>query len=507
MLTLAPDVVGDAVWWQQGCIRAVGEAAELERRVPTRVPRFEFPGALVTPGFVDGHTHFGLWALSRHRVHLSGVTTRAEALRRVAMAAPEQGWIRGHGWEASRWEAAPNRWVLDPITASPTLLDSIDVHAAWVNSAALAAAGIDRSTPDPDGGHIVRHADGEPTGLLLERARDLVGQILPPDNPDHLLSAVREAQREAHRLGITGIHDVEGPDVLRAFRSLEASEELRLRVLFHPPVAQLPTLVTHGARSGSGTPWLSLGGVKLFLDGTLGSRTAWMLDPYEDGRDCGMQLASEAAARGAVAAAARAGIACTIHAIGDAAVRRALDLLEPLPPTPIPHRVEHFQCVHPADLSRAAARGIVASMQPAHLPGDVMPAEERWGRRSRGAYPIRSLLRAGTVVAFGSDAPVAPLDPRPGVRAAMARVARDGGFPDGWYPSERIGFIEAVSAFTSANAVAAGAADRRGRLAPGYDADLVAWEVDAGVERDLGEAFSAGRALLTVVGGEVVFGP
>jgi predicted amidohydrolase YtcJ len=418
---------------------------------------------------------------------------------------PEQGWIRGHGWDANGWEEAPDRWVLDEVTSQPTFLESVDVHTAWVNSNALKVAGITRDTTDPEGGRIVRDASGEPTGVLMERAQELVRAVLPPADPDRLVHALLEVQAEAHSLGITGIHDVESADVLRAFRALEASDSLRLRILFHPPVAQLGMLLRNSVRSGMGSDWLSLGGVKLFLDGTLGSRTAWMLAPYEDGRDAGMPLVPEAEARRAVDAAARGGIACTVHAIGDAAVRRALDLLEQLPRVQVPHRIEHFQCVHPDDIARAAAAGIVASMQPAHLPGDVLLAESRWGHRARGAYAFRSLLRAGTVLALGSDVPVASLDPRPGVCAAMDRAGSDGSFPAGWFPEERLGFEEAVRGFTLGNAIAGGIAGRRGRIAPGYEADLVAWEIDEAAERGVGRAFLGARALLTVVGGEAVF--
>ncbi len=483
----------------------MGPAAQLERKVPSRVPRYDLPSALITPGFVDGHTHFLSWALGRRRVQLAGSASRQEAVDRVALARPFQGWVIGHGWDANRWDDPPDRQTLDAVQTVPVFLDSLDVHAAWLNSPALAAVGIDRRTADPYGGRVVRDGAGEPTGLLLERAVELVWPFLPVPPVHYRLDALREAQAEAHRLGITGIHNVEGTDALASFRRLESAGNLRLRTLFHPPVEKLGDLISHGVRSGSGTEWLALGGVKLFLDGTLGSRTAWMLDPYEDGRDRGMPITSEAEARRAMEMAAGAGLACTVHAIGDAAVRRALDLMTELPRAAIPHRIEHFQCVHSDDLNRAAKAGIVVSMQPAHLLTDIPLADRQWGARGRGAYAFRSLLERGTPMVFGSDVPVASIDPREGVFAALARTGPAGPPGDGWYPNEKIGFEEAVSAYTAGAAWAAGLSGRRGTLGPGFDADLVAWEVDPAVERNVGEAFRVARVLLTVVGGEVVF--
>jgi predicted amidohydrolase YtcJ len=505
ILTLDPALVGDSIWWQDGVIREVGWSAQLGRRVPTPVPRFDLPRTIVTPGFVDGHTHFAAWGINRRRVRLAGVPSRADALARIAIAAPRHGWVLGQGWLSHRWEAEPDRWSLDEVVKGPAWFDSGDLHAGWANSAALLAAGIDRSTPDPDGGRIIRDANGEPTGLLLERAVQLVQSILPPPAQTELIEAIREGQGMAHRMGITGIHDVEGPDALAAFRALELEGALKLRVLFHPPVAQLPLLKANGVRSGQGSPWLTLGGVKLFLDGSLGSRTAWMLQPYEDGVDRGMPLCSEAEARQAVQDAAYAGISCVIHAIGDAAVRRALHLLEEAPRVRIPHRIEHFQCVDARDIQRAARNGIVASMQPVHLPGDVATAEDRWGKRAEGAYAIRSLQEVGTILAFGSDVPVASLDPREGVVAAMSRAAADGSFANGWYAGQRIGFEDAVRGYTIGNALAAGKADRAGRLAPGFEADLVAWATDTSALPHDPAAFGAARVALTVVGGEVVY--
>jgi predicted amidohydrolase YtcJ len=505
IVSLAPGVDGDGLWWEEGRIRAVGPAAVLERQLPRGTPRYDLPGAWVTPGFVDGHTHFASWALGRRRVQLAGAATRAEALERVRAGTAVGGWVLGHGWDANRWEATPTRWALDEIRGEPVYLDSLDVHAAWLNSAALEAAGIDRGTPEPFGGRIVRDANGEPTGVLLERAVELALPALPQPPADVLLDALREGQAEAHRLGVTGIHNVETEAVLAGFRRLEGEDALRLRVLFHPPVAALERLVADGVRSGQGSEWLTIGGVKLFLDGSLGKQTAWMLEPYEGSRDRGMPITGLESARAAIQLAAGAGIAATVHAIGDAAVRRGLDLLGEAPRVGLPHRIEHFQCVHPADLGRAARDGIVVSMQPAHLLTDIPLVERYWGARRRGAYCFRTILSQGTAVAFGSDAPVAALDPRQGVYAALARRAEDGAPADGWQADQRLDFETAVRGYTQGCAWAAGVLDRRGSLAPGQDADLVAWELDgAALARGDGTAFREARASLTVVAGEVV---
>jgi hypothetical protein len=229
-----------------------------------------------------------------------------------------------------------------------------------------------------------------------------------------------------------------------------------------------------------------------------------MLEPFEGTRDRGMPITSEEEAADAMRDAAEHGIAVAVHAIGDAAVRRALTLLSSLPRAAIPHRIEHFQCVHPDDLDRAAAAGLVASMQPAHLLTDIPLIERHWGARGRGAYAFQTLRRRGTRLVFGSDVPVASIDPREGLFAALERRDADGGPAGGWRPDEKLGFEEAVRAYTVGAAHAAGLTDRRGTLAPGQDADLVAWAFDEAAELGSGDAVRAGRACLTVVDGAVV---
>lgn len=473
--------------------------------LPAGAPDLDLPDLLVTPGLVDAHTHFGMWALGTRRVHLAGLN-RTQALEAVAGGEVEDGWIQGQGWDANDWDASPDRAMLDALHPTvPVWLDSLDVHAAWLNTAALERCGITSATPDPPGGRIVRDATGRPTGVLLELAVAMAAASLPVPDPHRLRAALEDAQRRANALGLTGIHDVGDRHSRAILEAMNSEGALTIRVLAHPPVAMLPELIASGVRSGTGSGLLRHGGVKLFLDGSLGSRTAWMLEPYTGSRDRGMPLATADETAAVMRQAVDAGIALTVHAIGDAAVRRAFDLIEPLPRLAIPHRIEHLQCVHPDDLDRAGRAGIVASMQPAHLLVDIPLAERYWGARSAGAYAFRSLRARGAVVAFGSDVPVAAADPREGLFAAMARTGLDGRPAGGWYGGEALTFDEALSAYTIAPAIAEGTAGHRGRLAPGFDADFVAWEIDPLAERGDAQAVLAARPRLTVVDGRIVW--
>jgi predicted amidohydrolase YtcJ len=477
----------------------------MSHRLPPGAPNLELSDLLITPGLVDAHTHFGMWALGTRRVQLAGLD-RLHALAAIATAEVEDGWIQGQGWDANDWDASPERLMLDALhPTTPVWLDSLDVHAVWLNSLALERCGITRDTADPPGGRIVRDATGMPTGVLLEFAVEMAAAALPVPDPHRLRMALEAAQRRANALGLTGIHDVGDRHSRAILEAMNSDGALTIRVLAHPPVAMLPELIASGFRSGAGVGLLRHGGVKLFLDGSLGSRTAWMLEPYAGSRDRGMPLASAEETAAVMRRAVDAGIALTVHAIGDAAVRRAFDLMEPLPRLAIPHRIEHLQCVHPDDLDRAGRSGIVASMQPAHLLVDIPLAERHWGARSAGAYAFRSLRARGAVVAFGSDVPVAAADPRDGMFAAMARTGLDGRPAGGWYGGEALTFDEALSAYTIAPAIAEGTAAHRGRLAPGFDADFVAWEIDPLAERGDAHAVLAARPRLTVVDGRIVW--
>jgi predicted amidohydrolase YtcJ len=489
---------------RHGRVGAAGSHGTLRAAAP-HARTLDLRGSTVTPGLTDAHAHLTEWAFARREADLSGARSPAEAAALVArharaqpipadrsasrrsMATGGASWVRGRGWNPHLWDTTPHRALLDELVADrPVALQSHDMHSLWVNSAALRRAGIDAATPDPAGGTIVRAADGEPTGLLLEWAGRLVTDRIEAPGLADATAAMRAAQAELHTLGITGVHSFPGihltePDPLTVLRSLQQSGGLQLRILQHIALEQLDVAIDTGMRSGSGDDWIRTGAVKIFLDGALGSRTAWMLEPYEDGSGCGMRTMDPGEFRRVVGRAARHGIACTVHAIGDAAVGHALAVLgDPALRVPgMPHRIEHLQCCPPDRLGDAARGGIVCSMQPSHLMTDWTIADRHWGaRRARGTYAFGSLLRHGTILAFGSDVPVEPVDPRRGLFAAVMRQDLTGEPAAGWYPSERITPIAALLGYTVGPARAAGLREPAGTLGPGAVADFAAWDHD-----------------------------
>jgi predicted amidohydrolase YtcJ len=496
----------EALLVRNGRVVAAGTGAEVRHAAGPGARTVRVDG-VVTPGLTDAHVHLTTWALSRGRVDLHDAPTAEAGVAMVARASARgEGWVRGLGWDRNRWGRLPDRAALDAACPHrPAFLLSHDIHAAWLNSEALRRCGITAATPDPEGGQVVRDAAGEPTGVLLEKAVRLAETHLPPDSPAEIRAVLLEAQAALHAMGVTGVHSVEVTG-LEDFAALEQDGALRLRVLQAIPLPRLDAALEVGLRSGFGSEWLRVGGVKMFLDGALGSRTAWMREPYEESADRGIRTLEPEAFRDVVRRAGEGGIAATVHAIGDAAVEMALEVLSAAPrPPAMPHRIEHVQLCPPALWEAAGRSGVVASVQPAHLLTDVPAAERHWGHaRSRGAYAFAPLAQAGMVLAFGSDAPVEAPDPRQGLFAAVRRVARDGSWPGEWFPENGVDAETALRAYTEGPAAAAGLAQRRGRLLPGYDADLAAWDTDP---LDCpAEQLPEMQCLLAMVGGEVVHG-
>jgi predicted amidohydrolase YtcJ len=507
---------GDAVLVRDGRIVAVGPASSLrDERTPMQI--VDADRGTITPGLVDAHVHLVPWARARRQPDLNGCTTRDAVLDRVraALAGPDGATAEsaagraapplvGRGWDDAGWSSPPEAAALDALSPDrPVLLHRHDFHALWVNSAALRSAGVSKDTPDPAGGSFERGPGGVPNGLVREhavRAFAALEQHAAPAVDDALLD---EAAAALHAEGITAIHDFQRTHADWAWTRALAARR-RLRVLQHVGPEQVADATRLGLRGGEGDAWFRTGSLKLFADGTLGSRTAALLEPYDDSPTRGMTLLTAAAMAEHVAAAAAAGFSVAIHAIGDAAVRHALDAIErhhaALAGLPLPPRIEHVQLLHAEDVERFAALGVAASMQPQHATTDAPVAKRAWGARCALAYPWRTLLAAGARLALGSDAPVEPPCARLGLAAAVGRVGADS-VPFEW--GQRLTLDEALTGYTQAACALAAGGLGSGKLEPGAPADLVVWDRDLhGVAPgDL----AAARPRFTALAGEIVY--
>jgi predicted amidohydrolase YtcJ len=478
-----------------GRIVAYGTDDEVLALSTRQTIRENLEGRFVIPGMTDAHIHWLWTARALQEVDVFEVPDKSIAVARVAdrvQRIPAGQWITGRGWAQDFWQEPvfPVAADLDTVASHhPVFLGAKSGHAAWVNSAALRVCGVTADTPDPLGGQIVRDESGQPTGLLLETAIDLVASQIPAPSLTDLADYMLQAQRLALASGLTGIHDFDGPDCLRALQVLRERGELAVRVLKNINREWFEAALETGLRWGFGDDWIRIGGLKIFADGALGPRTAYMIEPYEGEPDnYGIVVTDKEEMQEWVTRASAAGFPSTIHAIGDRAVHDVLDVFEAArkdeaargePPASRRHRIEHVQIIHPDDAHRLAALDIIASMQPLHATSDYVSADRFWGARSQWAYNIRLQLDHGAKIALGSDSPVEPFEPLKGIHAAVTRRRANGEpGPDGWYPALRLGMHETLRGFTTGPAYAAGMEDRLGRLAPGCLADLVVLDRD-----------------------------
>ncbi len=473
----------------------------------------DLKGALVLPAFTDSHIHFTGFAQSLDEVVLVGCRSLQEALERVrerAERTPEGELIWGGGWNNAEWAnpAFPDRHALDSVAPrNPVILTRKDGHSVWLNSQMLARANINRETTPPPGGVIDRDEQGEPTGILRENAIELLGGGIGAFGAEIGEATLLRAIRHAHTAGLVTIHNIEGANSLRAFQALHRQGKLTLRVVHSIPDSKLGQAQELGIERGLGDEWLQLRAVKIFADGSLGSHTAEMREPFLDtpgqagvavtGSDEMLQLARQAV---------QSHLDVWIHAIGDRAITRVLDVFETLRREghgePI-LRVEHVQHLHPSDVARFRKLNVIASMQPIHQPSDMRVADAVLGpERARWTYAFRALQDAGAVLAFGSDCPVERLEPLLGIHAAVTRQNWQGEPLGGWYPEQRITVLDAVRAYTLGAAQAAGAIGRAGSLTVGKRADAVVLEQDI-FEIPPAE-LSAVPVLYTISGGQVV---
>jgi len=452
-------------------------------------------GRCVVPGFTDSHVHFPTWAMAQAEIALDGCGSLEDALARVRVASVAPGrWLRGYGWRNGDWAVPtePTRQALDTVTGeSPAALIAKDYHSLWLNSAALALAKGDLEVA---GGVVERDGSGEPTGVLREEAAWRFKERYLVTSDEEYLAAMRAGVKLASSRGVTAVHDKDGwLGALRLWQRLGSRE---LRVWQSVPHEQVDELRALGIRSGFGDDFLRVGYLKVFMDGTLGSQTAWMLDGSGVRITSGEELA-EIVRRGA-----EAGFPVGVHAIGDRANREALDAFastrDVWQPVGLRHRVEHAQLLAPEDLPRFAELGVACSVQFSHAPSDRDFADRFWAGKTDGAYAFRSLLDSGAVVANGSDAPVEELDPLAGIRAGVLRTIDE---RPAWHPGEALTVEQALHATTVAPAWLAGDERRRGKLIPGYAADLVV------LSRDPVEALEETEVVATMVAGRWVHNP
>ncbi len=456
-------------------------------------------GRCVLPAFNDAHVHFPSWSLAQREARLEGALRLDEALSRIAHA-PRASWIRGRGWRDDRWEATPTRQSLDAVTGeTPAALWSRDYHTLWINSAALARAGA--KVVAALGSGVERDGSGTPTGILREEAAWRFGDLVVDVSLDELVDATREGIRLAQSRGVASVHDMDGRiGALEVFQRIAENEGLGLRVLQSLPHERLPALAAAGIRSGLGSDYLRLGHLKVFMDGTLGSQTASLLD------GSGIVLTTGEELEEIIRSAAAAGWPVAVHAIGNRANRDALDAFEATQavwsPLGLRQRVEHAQCVARNDVGRFARLGVTCSVQFSHAVSDRDLVDRFWPDHARDAFPTRRLHDAGALLVNGSDAPVEELDPLAGIRAAVLR-SDDERAP--WHPDDGLTVEEALRATTTHAAWLAGDERRRGRLIPGQVADLVVLDADP-VTVPV-EQLASISVVATMVGGRWMFNP
>ena len=499
-------------------IIAIGASSEMIsfRGKATRV--IDAKKRLVLPGFNDAHVHFLDGGFGLSRVNLRDAKSPTEftsRIRQFAEKTPENRWILGGTWDHENWPGAPlpTRQMIDAATTTiPVFVTRLDGHMGVANTLALSRAGITRETKIPDGGEIVRDLNGEPTGVLKDAAMDLLSKVIPAASREEKLAAARAATDEAARLGVTSVQDMSGDDDVGIYQALVEAGELKTRIYAISPLPRWENLARIGIKAPFGDSMIRIGGLKGFADGSLGSTTALFFEPYNDSPETrglpDQQMFPEGAMLKRILGADKQGLQIMIHAIGDRANDEILAMFETVArengSRDRRFRIEHAQHLRAQDIPRFARGGVIASMQPYHCADDGRWAEKRIGRkRCESTYAFRSLLDAGVKLAFGSDWPVAPLNPMEGVWAAVTRNTLDGKNPDGWIPEQKLSVEEAVRAFTQGSAFAEFQDQTKGSIAPGQLADLVM--LDGNIYTSPQGEIKDARVLLTIVDGRIVF--
>ena len=500
-----------------GKILAVGDEAQVARYRGPKTESIQADGGLVLPGFADGHTHFVDGGFQLASVNLRDAGTPQEFVRRIkeyTKTLKPGEWIVGGDWDHTLWRGQPlprHEWIDSVTPNNPAFVNRLDGHEALANAAAMRAAGVTRDTPTPPGGEILRDArTGEPLGIFKDRALDVVGRAIPEPSPEQRDSALARALAFAASLGVTATAHMSASWAdLASYRRLERAGRLTLRAALYLPLDAWRAVAESVSHAPAGDNWVKIAGLKGYMDGSAGSRTAYFFEPYSDSAGYrGLMQHSEEDMRRWIGNADSAGLQIAVHAIGDRANAILLAIYDSVAGAHGPRdrrfRIEHAQHLRPQDIPLFGKLGVIASMQPYHAIDDGRWVEQRIGPvRIKTTYAFRSLLDAGAHLAFGSDWTVAPLDPIAGVYAAVTRRTLDGKHPDGWVPEQKISVGEALRAYTAGNAYATFDDRHRGTLAAGADADI------AVLERNLfttpPESLDRARVRFTIVGGKVVY--
>lgn len=500
-----------------GRILAVGDSAEIAKYIGSGTQVIDAREGLVLPGFVDGHTHFVDGGFQLASLDLRDAATPQEFVRRIAAFAKARRpgeWILGGDWDHTLWSGQPlprHEWIDSVTPDNPVFISRLDGHEALANTAAMVAAGVTRDTPTPPGGEILHDAlTGEPIGIFKDRALGLISAAVPDPTPEATDSALARALAYAASLGVTATANMSASWAgLASYRRLAQAGRMTLRVYLYLPIDQWRAVADTVRASGPGDDWVRIAGVKGFMDGSAGSRTAYFIDAYADSAGYhGLLRHPEADMRGWIGNADSAGLQVAVHAIGDRANAILLAIYDSVTRAHGARdrrfRVEHAQHLRAEDIPLFGRLRIVPSVQPAHLIDDGRWVVQRIGpERIRTTYPLRTLLDTEAPLAFGSDWSVATLNPLWGVYAAVTRRTSDGKNPDGWVPEQKITLAEALRAYTAGNAWAVFAENQWGTLAPGRDADLVV--LDRNLFTMAPESLATARVSVTIVGGKIVY--
>lgn len=503
----------DTIAVHDGKILEIGSKTNLLSLKKRGFKVIDFKNKALLPGFIDAHVHLLSTGYGLMNVNLDNLDSLEKVTAKINKAAArlvEGRWLLGRGWNKNLWGVDfPDKTILDKVCPeNPAAFYSKDGHALWANSAALQYAGINSGTPDPEGGRIMRDAAGEPTGMLFENAAEMLMNKVPEPTVEYKMRALKKAVGYFNKFGITGVGDCDWySNRLNLFRQAQEKNQLSLRVFLMLAPRDIDSAVRLGLKSGFGDDYITIGCLKLYMDGALGSQTAWMHSPYEgQPSNTGMPTLTGDELEMYFEKTHMSGIGLAIHAIGDRANSEVLAFLAKKYAVSkklgLRHRIEHVQLLRRNDISKFKKYDVAASVQPIHLISDRDMAERHWGKRSRYAYPFGMLQKAGARLGFGSDSPIEDANPLPGIYAAVCRK-RPGDTRPAWYDNQRLSLIEAVKAYTSGAADICCWQNKAGVIEAGARADFVVLSDD--IFKIKIDKLADAAVLATIVGGQVVY--